>query len=268
MSNTKFTEVGLETAKCFGKNQENRVISHSHVQKLKREMLKSFDLFPPITVNRKTNNIIDGQHRTKSYIELMTEELLPEDAKLKVMYVDVEPDKEINVICDANQNSKNWGVDDFIARYVKNGNESYVTLENWCLEHSLCVETKKNKRIPKYRYGAAILKGSNCSGVLKTGAFKVSEEEVADANIKHAEMLEIINKLEMTEQGSWIEALATSWSKHRPLHSFKDWMSKIKANKKKYMKLPKDNQKDWDVIFNEIHSQLDLAVVESIRKSA
>lgn len=263
-----FNEVGLETAKCYGKNQENRVISRSHVQKLKREMLKSFALFPAITVNRKTNNIIDGQHRVAAFISLMEENLLPEGSKLKVMYVDVAPEDEINVICDANQNSKNWGVDDFIARYVKNGNESYVKLENWCLEHSLCFETKNNKSVPKYRYGAAIMKGSSCSGTLKTGEFRITDEDVADANIKHAEMLEIIDKLEMGSQGAWIESLAISWSKYRQLHSFKDWIKKIKANKKKYMKMPKDNQKDWDRIFNEIHSQLDLAVVESIRNAA
>lgn len=268
MSNFEFTTVGLETAQCFGKNQENRVVSHSHVQRLKREMLKSFDLFPAITVNKKTNNIIDGQHRNEAYIGLMKDNLLPAEAKLKVMYVDVAPDDEILRICDANQNSKNWGVDDFIARYVKNGNESYVTLEKWCLEHSLCVENKKNKRIPKYRYGAAILKGTSCSGTLKTGDFTVTEEEIAEANVKHTEMLAIIEALGMKGQGAWIESLATTWSKYRLLHSFKDWMSRIKKNKKKYMKWPKENQDDWKKIFDEIHSQLDLAVVASIKNAA
>lgn len=268
MSNTKFTEVGLETAKCFGKNQENRVISHSHVQKLKREMLKSFDLFPPITVNRKTNNIIDGQHRTKSYIELMTEELLPEDAKLRVMYVEVEPDKEIDVICDANQNSKNWGVDDFIARYVKNGKSSYVALEDWCKSHSLCMEKKKDKVIPKYRYASAIIKGKGCSDDLKKGVFTIADEELSQANIIHAEMLEIINVLNIKDQGSWIEALAVSWGKYRDLHSYKDWMKQLKDKKKRLIKMPKDNQKDWDNIFKEINSVLDLELVKKVKEAA
>lgn len=267
MSNYTIKEVGLETAKCFGKNQENRVISHSHVQKLKREMLNSFEMFPPITVNIRTNNIIDGQHRNDAYVSLMKEKLLPEDAKLKVMYVNVEPEEEINLICNANQNSKNWGVDDFIARYVKNGNKSYVALEKWCLEHSLCVITKQNKRIPKYRYGSAIIKCKGCGSDLKTGAFSVTDEELAQANIVHAEMMEIVKLFDLKDYGNWIEALAVSWGKHRELHSFKEWMTQLKSQKR-YKKLPKETQKDWDLIFNEIHSQLDLAVLSELRSIA
>ena len=63
----KFDSVSYEQTLAFGTNQENRAYNHAHLEKIKRQIRKSFDTMPPITINTVTNHIVDGQHRLKAY---------------------------------------------------------------------------------------------------------------------------------------------------------------------------------------------------------
>lgn len=250
----KFDLVSYEDAKKFGRNNENREIkSRTHLQKIKKQCLTSMEAMPPITVNVRTNHVIDGQHRLEAYKNLVAEGLLGEDVKLKVMYVDMPIEEEKQAIIDANTNSKNWSLDDYIDSYSKAGVISYVTLENWCKMHPLCTENGK----AKYRYGASIIKGKRCSTELKLGEFKVTQEEMARADDIHAEMLEIVELFGMKGKGNWIESLAVSWVGVRNQHDFRTWMKELKSKKSRFMKLPKDNSKDWDSIFGQAHLAID-----------
>lgn len=242
-----FKVVSREESENFGRNQENRQINHGQLQKIKRQCMTSFELMPPITVNILTDNIIDGQHRLKAFQELVDCGMLPSEAKIKVMFVRVQPNEEPQAIIDANTNSKNWSIDDYIASYVKKGLESYVILDDWCRRHSLASDENR----PKFRYGAAIITGKRCSTILKCAEFTASEEEMKRAEDVHAEMLEIIDLFQIRGKGAWIEALAVSWIACREQFEFRTWLKELKAKRKTYSKLPKDNSADWNNIFGQ-----------------
>lgn len=259
----KFELVNYEDSLKFGKNQENRAFNHGHLQKLKAQMLNSFSIIPPITVNTVTNHLIDGQHRLKAYQILVNDGQLPQDSKIKVMYVEIPVEYEKQAIVDANTNSKNWSLDDYIASYVKAGIVSYKKLEEWCDSHSLCCNFAKQKEsgdIGKkysYRYAAAILKGKNCANDLKSAVFTITDDDLTIGNEVHAEMVEICDLLKLKGNGSWLESLAISWHEIRKQHDFKTWMKEFKSKKARYLKMPTDSKKEWDAIFAQAHMAID-----------
>ena len=103
----------------FNSNSENRVINHGHVNRIKGQMKISLNVMQPITINEITKNTIDGQHRLKAFQKLVDDGELPIDSKLSVMYVKINPSDEKEAIINANTNSKNWSLDDYIASYAK-----------------------------------------------------------------------------------------------------------------------------------------------------
>lgn len=249
----RFDLVPYEGTASFGRNQYNRAFNHAHLEKMKKAMKDSLDVMPPITVNQVTNHIIDGQHRLKAYQTLMNNKEIPEDAKMKVMYVEIPLEEEKQAIVEANTNTKTWSLDDFIASYAKAGVIPYVKLDEWCKMHTLASDKGKSK----FRYGAAIITGKRCSDTLKSGEFSASEDDLKQADEIHAEMLEIVQLFNLKGKGAWIESLAVSWADARKQHTFKTWMRELKAKKNRFMKLPKDNSKDWNNIFAQAHYAID-----------
>lgn len=255
-SNVKFVKfdiVPYENTLVFGKNQENRQENPAHLAKIKNQLLSSMDVIPPITVNVVTNNVIDGQHRFKAYKELIENGKIDRNTKLKVMYVDIPIDEEKKAIVDANTHSKNWSLDDYVNSYVRAGIISYQKLDDWCRKHPLASENGK----PKYRYGSAIITGKRCQNELKSGTFSFSESQLSIADDIHAEMLEIVELFGLKGKGPWIESLAVSWTEVRNQHKFRTWMSEFKKKKGKLLKMPKDNQYEWDSIFSIVHLAID-----------
>lgn len=249
----KFESVSYEQALEFGTNQENRAYNNAHLSKIKKQMTKSFDTMPPITINMITNHIVDGQHRLKAYQELHQSGEIPADYKIKVMFVEIPLVEEKQEIIDANTNSKNWTLDDYITSYSKGGIISFMKLEEWCKAHALSSENGKSK----FRYGAAIITGRRCSGDLKKGTFSFTDEQLQRADKVHSEMLEIVELFEMKGRGMWIESLAKSWIDVRNQHEFRTWMKELRAKKQHFLKLPKDNSRDWDTIFAQAHLDID-----------
>ena len=253
---SKFISFGLvsyEETKSYGINQENRAYNHSHLQKIKKQCLNSLETMPPITINVVTNNIIDGQHRLKSYQTLIEGNEIDKDSKIKVMFVEIPVEEEKQAIINANTNSKNWSLDDYIASYAKAGIVSYVKLDEWCRAHPLSNDNGKSK----FRYGAAIITGKRCSSELKNGEFSFTENELNRADEVHAEMLEIVELFNMKGKGQWIESLAVSWIDVREQHEFRVWIKELKSKKQRFLKLPKDNSSDWDSIFAQAHLAID-----------
>ena len=240
--------VSRDDTKDFGKHQENRQINHGHLQKIKKQFLSSFEIIPAVIINIITNHIIDGQHRLQAFQDLVDEGLLPPDSKIKVMWVEIPVSEEKLHIIEANCNTKNWSLDDYISSYVKAGIQSYVKLDEWCKAHPLSSDEGK----AKYRYGAAIIAGKRCNTVLKDGTFTFTDDEISKADEIHAEMLEIVEVFGLNGKGNWIESLATSWSSVRNLHDFRTWIKEMKTKKQKLLKLPKENSKDWDNIFGQV----------------
>lgn len=217
---------------------------------------------PPITVNTVTNNVIDGQHRLKAFQSLVCDGVISEDSLIKVMFVNIPIDEEKRAIVDANTNSKNWSLDDYIASYVKAGIVSYKRLEEWCSDHVLCNrfskdgETGEQKKMYNYRYGAAILTGKNSRAELQAASFNFTYEQELLANEVHAEMLEIIELLGEKSNGQGIEALAITWHEYRQLHEFNVWLKELKAKKNRFQKMPKTNKNEWEAIFNTAHGAI------------
>ena len=214
-------------------------------------------------VNTVTNHVIDGQHRLKAFQSLIKDNLIDKDSKIKVMFVEIPIDEEKNAIVDANTNSKNWSLDDYIASYVKAGVVAYKDLEDWCKTHPLCYRISKDKesgtqnKIYNYRYGAAILTGKRCSKELKSATFTFSKENIQAANEIHDEMWDIIEVFGLKGNGAWIESLAVTWSCYRKMHPFKIWLRELKSKKSRFTKMPKDNDKEWEAIFNTAHGAID-----------
>lgn len=249
----RFELVPYSGTSQFGLNQENRAYNHAHLMKIQKQCLASLETMPPITINIVTNHIVDGQHRLKAFQTLVENGELPQDAKIKVMFVEIPVNEEKQAIIDANTNSKNWSLDDYIASYAKAGVSSYATLDQWCKAHALSSENGKSK----FRYGAAIITGKRCANELKNGEFSFTSEELERADEIHAEMLEIVELFGLKGKGSWIESLATSWISVRKQHDFRLWMRELKAKKQRFLKLPKENSRDWDGIFAQVHLAID-----------
>jgi hypothetical protein len=249
----KFAEVSFEESLTFGLHPENRTLNPQHLDKIKKQMIKSFDIIPAVTINVRTLHYIDGQHRGMSYTNLYQLGLLPQNAKLKVMFVDIPVEEEKQAIIDANTNSKNWTLENYITSHIKAGLVSYVSLEKWALQHTLTSENGKSK----FRYASAIVKGRRCTNEMKNGDFTFTEEELLRAEKVHAEMLEIVELLELKGRGLWIESLAVSWINVREQHDFRVWMKEFKSNKQTILKMPKDNSSDWNNIFAQAHLHID-----------
>lgn len=248
-----FKMVSREGTNEFNSNSENRVINHGHVSKIKEQMKNSLNRFPPITVNSITKNVIDGQHRLKAFQKLIDEGDLPIDSRLSVMYVDIPVEYEKEAIIDANTHSKTWSLDDYIASYAK-CNSTYKQLDEWCSRHTLSVDGNKKR----YRYGAAILKGFNCSKQLKEGTFLITLDDLNIGEFVHSELVEIIDILGKPCKGNYIEYMAVSWHQVRHLHSFKEWLKELRSKKGSLTKKPFSNKQDWDNIFSILHRAIDI----------
>jgi len=250
---TNIKKVSREETKEFNLNHENRVINHGHVNKIKEEMKTSLEVMPAITVNHITKNIVDGQHRLKAFQSLVDNNELPLDSRLLVMFVNILPENEKQAIIDANTNSKNWSLDDYIASYAK-VNSNYKQLDEWCSNHALTIDGNKRK----YRYGAAILKSAACTKQLKDGSFNITLEDLKSGEIVHSELIEIIDILGKPNKGNHIEYMAVSWSQVRHLHPFKEWLKELKTKKGTLTKKPFSNKQDWDNIFSILHRAIDI----------
>lgn len=143
--------VSRDETKQFHSNSENRVINHGHVNKIKEQLRTSLNYFPPITINAVTNNIIDGQHRLKAFQKLVDDGELSSDSKIPVMYVTIPVVKEKEAIINANTNSKNWSLDDYIASYAKS-NSDYRKLDEWCANHALTIDGNKKNTVMVLQY--------------------------------------------------------------------------------------------------------------------
>lgn len=249
-SNVGYADVALLKAKTFKLNKKNRPCNKSHVARVKKEMLDCLAIMPPIVVNVVTNNIVDGQHRHKAYVELMESGELPEDSLLGVKYVSIPEENELEAIKRANNNSKSWTLENFVDS--NSGKESYDKLIDWCKTHTLTCE----KGVAKVRYGSAIIKGKGCTQILKNDTFTASDEEFQRAEDVHNEMIQIIEALGKEKKGSFLESLATTWITFRDRHDFSTWIKELNSVST-YQKMPSNNGKQWKSLFALAHFNID-----------
>jgi hypothetical protein len=256
-----FNEVSYEEAKEFGKNQRNRKVKASNRAKIKKQMLESFDLIPPITVNTVTMNIIDGQTRWEAFIQLHEAGKIPSDWKLKVMFVNIDEDTEIDAIINANTNGFTWSCDDYFESYVKGEDPSYLKLDEFTKNHELTFDETKKVKKKKFRYAAAIIKGKDCQNELKRGTFTCTDEEVKEAEKIHDEMNEILDITGWTKRAHWLCAMAIQWHEYRKKRPYTEWRKAFKNLKDSinFQKMSHENQFEWNVVFGYVLSTMSSA---------
>lgn len=256
---SNFYEASYEEVKEFGKNQRNRKVKPSNRAKIKKQMLESFDLIPPITVNTVTMNIIDGQTRWEAFIQLHEAGKIPSDWKLKVMFVSIDVGIEIDAIINANTNGFTWSCDDYFESYVKGEDPSYLKLYEFSKAHELTYDDTKKKKKIKFRYAAAIMEGRDCSDDLKLGTFTCTDEEVKEAHKIHDEMNEILDIIGWPKRAHYIVPMAIQWHKYRVKRPFNEWRKTFKELKDKayFQKMNHENQKQWSVVFGFVLSMIE-----------
>lgn len=253
IQNNEFVYVSREFTNRFKSTTENRMVNHGHLSRLKQQMEISLHTFPPVTINKQTNHIIDGQHRISAFQKLVDEGKLTINAKLPVMYANMTEEDEQEAIINANTNSKNWSLDDFMLAY-SHENAEYKKLESWAKAHTLCFDGKKTK----YRYAAAILKQQNCAKLLKDGSFSISNDDLKNGEKIHGELVELLAALKKPTNGNYIEGLTLAWSSVRSLHPFKEWLKEVRNKKNAINKKPFANKKDWGDIFSLVSTAINV----------
>ena len=123
-------------------------------------------------------------------------------------------------------------------------------LDEWCRTHKLTAP-KRKKSSPKFRYGAAMMKGVSCTSILKTGEFKVTKEELDEAHNIHNELVEILKAMDRPMSGAWLEYMATAWYNARRDTDFKKFMKALKNDSilSRAKGKPSNSRRDWDDIF-------------------
>ena len=134
---------------------------------------------------------------------------------------------------------------------------SYKMVDKWCRRHKLTAP-KSEKISPKFRYGAAIIKGMACSSILKNGLFNVTPEELDEADKIHDEICDILEAMDRVRIGYWLENMAISWFNARRNTDFKKFMKTLKNESilGSVKGRPSNTRRDWDYIFAYVKSQI------------
>ena len=79
----EFKEFTYEECKNLGVNQQNRLVDKSHCRSIRQQMVKYIDIMPPVVINEKTNNIIDGQHRIEAFKYLVENDMIDKNSVIR-----------------------------------------------------------------------------------------------------------------------------------------------------------------------------------------
>ena len=208
----------------------NRMIDERHLKLFTSYSEQKLRNMPPITVNERTGRLIDGQHRVRAIVKLIEQGKLPKDYRYNVMLIDISEEEERSEIINANINSKGWSQINYIKFYMEDVcddiSNSYTMLDEWCRRHKLTASKGENNS-PKFRYGAAIIKGMGCSSILKNGLFNVTQEELDEADKIYNELCYIIEAMDRVRIGYWLENMAISWFNARRNTDFKKFFPPV-----------------------------------------
>lgn len=238
----------------------NRDINQQHVNELKKVIMdEGLDKLPPLQVGLWTNNTLDGQGRREATLQLAREGKIDPHTTMTVQYVDVAPEDEEAYIIKINggKGTKPWVLKDYISSKIKGGNSNVVLFDKWRRE--------KLGEKGSIRIAMSILKGYNCTKLIKNGDFTLTKDEINTGDNVLDEMKHIFSLFKVIPNSNNIEAFASAWRGIRNEHSFKDWMKvfKNRTNKTKYIRnLDKvsTRREAWENVFNDAHRALEMKV--------
>ena len=257
-----FDYVGLksltdESKKVIG----NRMVDEGHIKLFTGYSERQLRNMPPITVNTRTGRLIDGQHRVRAVVRMIEQGKLPKNYRYDVMLIDILEEDERAEVINANIHSKGWTQLDYIKFYMEDVCDdvanNYKMLDAWCRQHPLTAP-KKEVQSPKYRYGAAMMKGMGCSSILKNGLFNVTPEELDEADKIHNEIVEILKIMDRVSTGTWLEYMAISWFNARRYTDFNKFIKVLKNESilNDVNGIPSISIRDWDYIFAYVKMQM------------
>ena len=232
----------------------NRMIDERHIKLFTTYSEQQLRNMPAITVNERTGRLIDGQHRVRAIIKMIEQGKLPKDYRFDVMFSDIPEEDERAEVISANINSKGWTQFNYIECYMKDFDDdiaqNYKMLDDWCRTHQLTAP-KRKKSSPKFRYGAAMMKGVSCTSILKNGDFKVTKEELDEAHNIHNELVEILKVMDRPMSGAWLEYMASAWYSARRDTDFSKFIKTLKKEPtlSRAKGKPSNSKRDWDDIF-------------------
>lgn len=246
-----------ESKKVIG----NRMVDEGHIKLFIGYSERQLRNMPPITVNTRTGRLIDGQHRVRAIVKMIEQDILPNNYRYDVMLIDIPEEDERTEVINANIHSKGWTQFNYIQFYMEDVGDdiskNYKMLDDWCKDHQLTAPKRVNSS-PKYRYGAAMMKGVGCSSILKNGDFKVTKEELNEAHKIHNEIVEILKIMDRLSACSWLENMAISWYNARRDTDFNKFMKVLKNESilNDVKGRPSISRRDWDYIFAYVKMQM------------
>lgn len=249
----EFRFVPYEETLKFKLHKENRMTNAHHLDDMVEQFRRFYDILPPIVVNLDTMKVIDGQHRLRAYQVLVTTNETFKNKLLKVIFVSIPEENEMEVVISANNHSKRWSINDYVESYANKGNKHYQKLIEFCKTNGFA----KGRTGPKYSYGAKILSGTRTG--LKEGKFivKRSEREVEDICFELKEIQKICN---LQNNGYWVETLSSLWPKYRNKASWLEWEAAFEevASDERFTRVLKNTVKQWEKILKLVLSYINL----------
>jgi hypothetical protein len=252
------SELSYKQVLKLGRNQFNREIDRDLVNTLKRSIKENGLLNPTIIVNKRTNDILEGQHRTRAYIELVDEGFFSKELPIiKVDYTDVDFEREKKIIITLNNQRKPWSLSTYISSFVNEKNPYYVKLDTFCKKHALTFDANKNR--PLYSCGVAFILGKQNNSDLKNGKLNFTDEELERAEIIYSEVVNIRKALndylgKDIIMSATLIGLVTAWFKVRTKYSVNCWIETLRKNK--HINALKDNkcknQHDFQDLFGTL----------------
>lgn len=233
----------------------NRPVQMSHVKKLlfEKKILKNgtWNMLTPVSVNKRTNNIMNGQHRTTGYLWCVENGYIPKDTKLKVDYVDIPVEEEIETIRQMN-GGKNWNNNTIVESKAAEGNPNYVKLLQFCNANELLHTGKTNR---SYRSAVAMMTGRRIN--FEKEEF-VYSPKIAECGQKvHDEMVAILQILKISKGDAGVEGMAMSWYHYRTEHKWGEWKNMIASTTRSINSRRTPGKSEWEDFFRNVSYKID-----------
>ena len=233
----------------------NRHVQMSHVKHLlyEKKLLDNgvWNMLTPVSVNKRTNHIMNGQHRTTGYIYCIENGLIPKTTKLKVDYVDVPVEKEIETIRQMN-GGKNWNNNTIVESKADEGNTNYVNLVKFCEEHELCHKGKSSR---SYRAAVTMMTGRRVN--FDKEDFIFTPELAKKGEKVHDELLTILQILNIARGDAGVEGMAMSWFYIRGDHKWAEWKKMIGSSKRVINSRRTPGKTEWETFFENVSYKID-----------
>ena len=192
--------------KTFKFNKENRDVYVDNIKRIKRQ-IKDKEIggkfIPPILVDVKTKEILDGQNRYQAFIEAASE---GHDIDLRVEYTSVPNDYSTKLI-GILQTGKKWQNRDYFHRAKKHGVVACSVLEDWCRSHAeLCMDKNDCNR----SYGMAFVWGKRMDKEVKDFTLTVNQDQLKYAEQIYKETYGIMKSMGY-KRAAFMEGMVHAW---------------------------------------------------------